>query len=331
MSTSVPDEAPIPVYDLSINVRTAWYAHSLSNAGTDGSIRLLPRRQLLADGTATDACSGNIAKHYHAVLLAEYFEGAGVALCAACRTRDGRRAAALAERNGDRRMTIDSILVNCGLCDAHGFLITARHGMAAGRGEARQRIAKHSLIEFSYALALPDRQAESVQVATRGGGSKEGGQMLMKMPARSGEYALCVRYRGVGVGADTDSWRLVVDDAGERRTRHRAILAALRDALLSPQGAMTATMLPHLIGLSGAVVVRTTAGRAPLYSPLVDGFVAHLTSLAAPSCAVYPFATVVEFQAVMDTLIETSFPCLPATGTGQMPPVHEVGGRDRRT
>jgi len=92
------DTKRTPIYEMSINVRATWQAHSLSNAGNNGSNRLLPRRQLLADGTETDACSGNIAKHHHAALLAEYLEAAGSPLCPACRSRDGRRAAALIER-----------------------------------------------------------------------------------------------------------------------------------------------------------------------------------------------------------------------------------------
>src|SRR5436190_20393332 len=81
------------IYEVSLNVRVAWQAHSISNAGNNGSNRLLPRRQLLSCGTETDACSGNIAKHFHAVLLAEYLEAAGGPLCPACKVRDGRRAA----------------------------------------------------------------------------------------------------------------------------------------------------------------------------------------------------------------------------------------------
>lgn len=64
------------IYELSISLRVCWQAHSLSNAGTNGSIRLLPRRQLLSSGVETDACTGNIAKHYHAMILAEYLEQA---------------------------------------------------------------------------------------------------------------------------------------------------------------------------------------------------------------------------------------------------------------
>lgn len=120
---------------------------------------------------------------------------------------------------------------------------------------------------------------------TRSGESKEEGQMLMKMTARSGEYALCVRYKCAGVGLDTDKWRAALTDGQERRTRHRAILAALRDCLLSPQGALTATMLPHLTGLRGAIVARTHAGRAPLYSPLQEDFVERLSALSNEACS----------------------------------------------
>jgi CRISPR-associated autoregulator DevR family len=289
----------------------AWQAHSLSNAGTNGSIRLLPRRQLLADGTETDACSGNIAKHHHAMLLAEYLEAAGVPLCPACASRDGRRAAALIDLPDYKGLTIDRILRECGLCDAHGFLVTAKNAASDGSTETRQRLSKHSLVEFSFALALPDRHAESVQLTTRSGDSKEDGQMLMKMPARSGEYAFCVRYKSVGVGVDTDKWTIVVQDEAERARRHRAILSALRDQMLSPDGALTATMLPHFTGLVGAIVVRSSVGRAPVYSALEAEFVTRLTALADETCKVFPFETVDVFNTLMNQLIETSDPCLP--------------------
>src|SRR4051812_33522343 len=88
-------EKAMPIYELSLNVRATWQAHSLSNAGSNGSNRVFPRRQLLANGTETDAASGNIAKHHHAALLAEYWEAGGGQLCQACADRDARRAGAL--------------------------------------------------------------------------------------------------------------------------------------------------------------------------------------------------------------------------------------------
>jgi CRISPR-associated autoregulator DevR family len=294
------------VYEMSISMCVGWQAHSLSNAGNNGSNRMLPRRQFLADGTITDACSGNIAKHHHAVLLAEYFEETGSTLCSACAARDGRRAGALPERDGDEELSMERILRGCALCDAHGFLVVAKG--------SRPRLSKHSLIEFSYALARPDRHAESLQMMTRSGASKEDGQMLMQTSIRSGEYAVVIRYRGVGVGVDTDAWRLVEGGPEERRRRHRAILSALRDCILSPDGAQTATTLPHLTGLTGAIVVRSSVGRAPIYSPLIDGFVEQLRGMAGAMDMVYSFETAAEFSTLMQWLIDTSDPCLPASG-----------------
>lgn len=307
------DTPTLAIYELSVNVRVSWQAHSLSNAGTEGSNRLMPRRQMLADGSVTDACSGSIAKHHHAVLLAEYLAASGVPLCPACQQRDGRRAAALVERPVYKNISVGQILRGCGLCDAHGFLVTAKNASKEQGTEARQRLTKHSLVEFSFALGLPERAHETQHLFTRMGDSKEEGQMLMKMPARSGDYALAVRYTCVGIGVDTDRWQVAIEDDGLRLNRHRAILAALRDTLLSPDGAMTATMLPHLTALRGAIVVRSAVGRAPLYSALVQDFVERLRAMEGGSLLVFPFETIDAFHAIMEHLLTTSVPSLPAS------------------
>ncbi|HLG78272.1 MAG TPA: hypothetical protein VKX46_17795 [Ktedonobacteraceae bacterium] len=302
---------PSHLYELSINVRATWQAQSTSNAGSNGTNRLMPRRQSLADSTETDACSGNIAKHAHAQLAAEYLEAAGCPLCPACKARDGRRAAALTDQPKYKNLTIEWIVRNCGLCDTHGFLVTAKNATSDGSTEARQRLSKHSLIEFSFALALPERHAETIQLVTRVGDSKDEGQMLMKMTARSGEYAHCVRYKCAGIGLDTDKWRLVLDDEAERGRRHRAMLTALRDGLLSPQGALTATMLPHLTGLQGVIVVCPSTGRAPIYSALQEDFMTRLCALESETCIVAPFETIDAFNLLMQDLIEYTHPALP--------------------
>lgn len=137
--------------------------------------------------------------------------------------------------------------------------------------------------------------------------------MLMKIPARSGDYALLVRYTSVGIGVDTYRWRVAIVDEQQRRKRHRAILSALRDALLSPDGAMTVTILPHLTGLEGAIVVQSDVGRAPMYSALKDDFVTRLVAMQGDTCLVYPFAPVEAFHAIMQDLIASSAPYLPAS------------------
>lgn len=306
-----PIEPRTPVYELSVNARVTWQAHSLSNAGNNGSNRLLARTQLLADGTETDACHGNINKHMHAMLVAEYLEALGVPLCPACARRDSRRAAALIDQSGSQDLTIERILKECGLCDLHGFLIPAKNASSDGGSAARPRIRKDTLIDFGMALALPGHHQESTHLITRAGDSKDEGQMLMKVPGRSGVYAWCIRYHSVGVGVDTHHWQVIVTDPSERQVRHEAMLGALRDFLLSPEGALTATTLPHLAGLCGAIVLRQTVGRAQIYSPLADDFVSRLSHMADEITQVFPFEGVDEFYAVMNRVIKTTRPALP--------------------
>ena len=304
------ENSKAPIYELSVNARVAWQAHSLSTAGSNGSNRLLPRRQLLADHTETDAISGNISKRHHAALAAEYFASDGCPLCQACRVGDGRRAAALIDLPDYQDLSCERIVRECALCDAHGFLVTARNADSDAGTAARQKLSKTTLLDYTYALALPGRHAETGQLHTRVGGAFGEGQMLMKISARSGEYALCVRYRCVGVGADTERWLLFVKDQAERERRHRAILRALRDSLVSPDGAHVATMLPHLTGLSGAIMARTGVGRSPVYSALDSDFVARLQAMADETCRIYPFETVDAFYTLMNELIATSAPAL---------------------
>ncbi len=299
-----------PIYEMSFNLLVAWQAHSLSTAGSNGSNRVLPRRQFLADQTVTDACSGNIAKHHHFALVTGYFAADGCPICPACRAGDGRRAAALLDQPNAPALSCESIISACAACDAHGFLVTAKKADEETESAARLRVSKATLLDFSYALALPDRHYETSQLHTRMGVSKEEGQMLMKVSARSGEYALCVRYLCAGIGADTKRWQLVVKDPPLRAKRHRAILRALRDSLVSPDGAQVATMLPHLTGLSGAITVRIRMGRAPLYSALESDFVARLQAMADETCQVYPFETVDAFYNLMNSFITTSVPAL---------------------
>jgi CRISPR/Cas system-associated protein Cas7 (RAMP superfamily) len=327
------------VYELSLNLVVEWQAHSLSTIGSNGTNRVLPRRQLLSDQVEVDACSGNILKHQHAALVAPHFLAQQCPLCPACLKLDGRRAAALLDHPDYQPMTMPRILNACALCDAHGFLVTAKNAeMPKGRekklqaeraepsleenagepgesrgaqekeNEARAKLHKESLLNFSYGLAFPDRQAETSQLHTRVGLNREEGQMLMKMVVRSGAYAVLVRYTCVGIGADTQKWELVVRDQSQRTKRHVAVLTALRDQLVSPSGAQTTTILPHLTGLRGVLVLRTGVGRAPCYSPLDPSFQERLTRMADPTCRVHLFDGVDSFYHLMQEMITTTVP-----------------------
>ena len=343
--------AHMPIYDLSLNLRVGWEAHSLSNAGSNGTNRLLGRRILLADGVEADAASGNILKRYHAILTAEYLQSLGEPLCPACAIRDGRRAAGLSATDHP----LGHPIVRCALCDTHGYLVVKRAGDAGReaaesarteRAETRDdadvatrtrnrnrrnttdpvgqaetidvqpRSSKASLVEFSFAIGLPPHQAETRQLFTRIGDGRDGGQMLMTMPNRSGVYAMHVRYRAVGIGADTATWQMMVPEPSHRLARHRAILSALRDQVLSPGGAHTATMLPHVTSLVGAICMRHTVGRAPVYSGLDLRFVERLQALKMADLTVFAFENIEAFAEVMDTLITNSVPAeIPVRST----------------
>ena len=309
-----------PIYELSLCVRVAWQAHSLSTAGNNGSNKVMARRQLLADGRETDACSGNIAKHTHAITVAEYFEAQNAPLCPACQKRDSRRAMALLGHPTYGDLSLERAIQECALCDSHGFLVTSKQGDE--RTAPRKRLSKETLIDFSYALALPTRSRETTQLHTRvgSGGTREDGQMMMKFPVRSGKYALLVRYHCVGVGADLEHWELLVAEEQERLKRHQAILSALRDTLISPDGALTATMLPHLTGLMGIIAVNRTVGRAPLYSPIEEDFRERLLAMHNDSLQSSSFDTVDAFYHQMNHLIKTSKPARLARWKQAPPP-----------
>lgn len=293
----------IPIYSMSISLRIQWEAHALSNLGSEGSNRLLGRRQRLSTGELVDAISGNINKHYHAMLVAEYLEQMGVPLCMACQVRNGRRAAAWLTPPDK----LAQILPHCGLCDIHGFLVLARNE------SGRKRLSHHGLVDFAEGLALPGRWAESRQPLSRIGDSKEEGAMLLSWYLRSGEYALAVRYKAAGVGMDTNKWQLLVTDPEQRLRRHQAVLMALRDQFVSPVGAQTTSHLPHLTNLTGVITISQSVRNAPVLSALHDNFIEQTQRLAASDLALstYPFSDVVEFDSQMTRLAELSQPCLP--------------------
>ncbi|HRW97993.1 MAG TPA: hypothetical protein P5280_00815 [Cyclobacteriaceae bacterium] len=293
----------IPVYELSLSLRVTWQAHSMSNSGNNGTNRLYPRRQLLNDGTETDACSGNIFKHYHARLLMEKLFELKCHLCPACLIGDSRRAEAL-----DEALTMAEYL-RCGICDTHGFLIPEKK---EGGQVVRKGVSKHSLIEFSMALALPDQHTDSPQIYTRQSiDSESGGQMIFKQSSRSGAYGLCIRYKAAGLGVDTNTRKPIIKDENLRLGRHKAILESLKEQLLSPSGALTSISLPHLTGIEGIIIIKTQAGRAPILSPLIPDFIVQSQQLADTTRVVFAFNSLGVFDQTMTELCEHSYPIYP--------------------
>lgn len=327
------------IYELSFNIRLGLAAHSLSNVGSNGTNRLLGRRILLADGVEADGASGNIFKRSHRVLTAEYLPSFGQPLCLPCAVGDGRGAAGLSATEQGQGHPV----TRCGVCDIHGYMIPPRaneagsedEGIASAEAQSERttiranrttnskaaraersengtstKQSRPSLVEFSFAIGDPAHQAETRQLFARAGDGRDGGQMLLTMPNRSGEYAFHMRYRAVGIGTDTYTWRLIVPDPAHRRARHQAVICAMRDLVLSPSGAQTARMLPHVTTLVGAICIRQMVGRAPICSGLDCHFVERLQALRIPDLRVYPFESIEGFAEIMATLIADSIPAV---------------------
>ena len=275
---------------------------------------LLSRTQMLADGRETNALSGNIFKHYHARQLYEHAIGAGLPLCPACEKLNSMRVSALS-KTPERKSwsSMSQILNGCVICDTHGFLITSKK--KTDKEDAREGADKHSLVEFGMLLAIPETVGETTQIKTRNDRGLESDQMMYRQATRSATYGGVVRYKARGIGADTTYWQLHVSDLKQRRARHRAILEALRDQLLSPGGAQTATLLPHITQIHGAIGIQTLAGRAPMYGPLHDDFVEQMVGQARGNRYAIPFEDSAQLDEIFDYLIQLTSPVLP-TRTG---------------
>jgi hypothetical protein len=210
---------PFDIYDFALTIRVRWQAHSLSTAGTNGSNRLMPRRQLLSNGQETDACSGSIAKHHHAALLAEYCQESRIPLCPACTTRDGRRAAALVDRPAYKDQPIEAILQQCALCDAHGFLVTAkkasrepgkpRHQPESEPSASHDSETEASARERNYSGGFKKRRASE--------GPSNGKRMTSEDSNKSLKHSMTLLAHGRKVGANaTEAGRAVLGPEGAR-------------------------------------------------------------------------------------------------------------------
>jgi CRISPR-associated protein Cst2 len=127
---------------MAITGRVIWNLHSLSNEGTVGNVTE-PRTLTLANKTKTDGVSGEMLKHMHVEALWS-LEGDKSKFCSACRELRPERA------NASREVTIQKTskdamktALKCELCDIHGFLVE------------RPQLARDSLVQFGWAVALP--------------------------------------------------------------------------------------------------------------------------------------------------------------------------------
>lgn len=310
------------VWELGLLARVGLALHSLNNEGSVGT-SLRPRRLLVpTEGgeEERDGVSGEMLKHTHAAYV-HYLAAAGIRrlpLCSGCRFLHPERVAYGGGGATDPFAAIEA----CAICDLHGFLVPGTN------------VSRDSTVLFGWAVSLGRARPQAHQHARhdplRGRERAEGErptQMPYQRPTRAGTYA---------VPALLQLWRIGVEFASdgtepvpalpdeERRERALASLGALRAMLLRPEGALTATRLPHLTGLEGALVV-SYGPPVPMPSPLADDYLASLEALAGTELEVLPFRNEAElaerFRAVeeaVDRAIGT--PSLPERDRGPARP-----------
>lgn len=294
------------VYDIGISLRIGLNAHSMSNVGSYENV-LLPRKVLLENGIEVDAISGGILKHHHAESMAFMLAASDDYLCPACQIHDSLRAAYWVNspeyRQNDTPLTME-LLLKCGLCDTHGFMIPK----VEGAKKNKRKYYKDSVLNYSMGLAIPESFNELEQFHTRQT-VEYNDAMIFIRPSRSGTYGLCIRYTAGWLGVDTSCWKMVMSDSKIREIRHKMIIRMIRDQLVSPRGANMASMLPHLTKLEGAVTIQLLpGGGAPIFSPLEDDYVQFLESFASSHIEVHTFSNVSSFNSIMSDLIDNTSP-----------------------
>jgi len=293
------------IYEIAILGRVTWNLHSLNNEGTVGNVTE-PRTIVLADGTQTDGISGEMLKHMHAENMWK-LEKNKSNFCEACKQLKPERADENKNVRGqDSPKNAVKEALNCELCDIHGFLVqrptVARtslieFGWALGIPQIFRDIhthARHSVQE--QFLQIEEEKDignwENEKCSKKGCETKpeesklykvknkwyceehlpiKTGQMIYHNPTRSGIYAIISVFQPWKIGLNNVSFNYEVNDI-QRKSRYQLALKAYQAMFMRPEGAMTATRLPHIENFEGIIVVSKTNSPVPVISPLKDDY-----------------------------------------------------------
>ena len=285
------------VYEIGLVLRAEIDAHSLNNEGTVGNVTE-PRSIALADGTVTDGISGEMLKHMHA--HAFWASGTRESFCKSCQEFSPMKASAnpnVNEAIKEKKPLSDvlEIAIRCPLCDAHGFLIE------------KVALSRKSLVEFGWALALPERYHRSIQTHSRvavGEKTKEEAvQMLYDRPTRSGTYAVISLFQPWRIGFNEVMCKYSLDDTSERKKRYERTIDAYKAMFTRVEGAMTTTRLPHVLGCSGAIVVSKKPTPVCIMSPLQENYMEDTRKIAQKeNLEVHEFKSIAELLEKLDAL-----------------------------
>lgn len=333
------------VYEIAIVGKAVWNLHSLSNEGTVGNVTE-PRTLTLANKTKTDGVSGEMLKHMHVEALWS-LEGNKSNFCSACRELRPERANASKEVT-TKKASKDAMktALQCELCDIHGFLVE------------RPQLARDSLIQFGWAVALPGfgrdihTHARHAVVPIEEQERKEKGnwgtdkcsiprcesnpnerdllkikgkwycedhlptaQMLYYRPTRSGNYGVVSLFQAWRIGLNDLTMRY--EPQINRTERYKLALKAYQAMFLRPDGAMTATRLPHVENFQGTIIVSKANHPVPILSPLRDNYQEEMRAIrdainktegGAGPIELFEFASMKEFAEKMQHLMEKTTP-----------------------
>jgi CRISPR-associated protein Cst2 len=293
----------IMVYEIGILGRIRIDAHSLNNEGTVGNVTE-PRTVILADGRKTDGISGEMLKHIHVEATWQLAKERKLPLCSSCEKLDPMKADGNAEVK--KQKTVNDALnkaLECTICDLHGFLVQ------------QPTLSRKSVIEFGWAIALPDEFHREIHVHSRVApgkktakgqeGEEEGTiQMVYNRPTRSGIYAFVSIFQPWRIGLNEIDYKYVVDETS-RKNRYCLVLDAYKAMMLRIEGAMTTTRLPHVGMYEGLIVRSDSAFPVPVLSPLVPNYIDQLESIAKRTgCKIERFASLDDLLSKLDGLKE---------------------------
>jgi CRISPR-associated protein Cst2 len=287
------------VYGLALSARVTLDLHNLNNEGTEGN-QQQTRMVTILDGSGqrkvVNAVSGDMLKHMLVDHLIPLLDQAHQPLSPGARAHDADRITAnnpefntfAQDRKNSESAVLTRMLTDCSLTDIAGALVTGNRA-----------IARKSVVEFGWAIGLPDstitEQFFHVKYAPEGRGGAAGtetvtgAQAIFHRPASSGVYALVCNLDLWRIGQN-DITRAYVVSRGDRAARARALLHALSAMLVKPNGAQRATQAPHVLGLEGIIAVSSTTLPPPMVSPLAPDFEDQIERIAATYNRIAPDA-----------------------------------------
>lgn len=250
---------------LSIAAKLVLNVHDLNNEGSVGqSLDIRQIRMVDESGKALEempAVSGRMMKHWHLEHMIRAERGSpenSRKLCESCKVMEPERTPK-SESDG---------IINCVICDVHGFLSAVQQIVAEGEKKVIPR--RSSCVNFSWLLPVLDTNPVAKQVLhsrVTSPESKKESQMPFHKSYASGIYAFVssidLSRIGVSIGASKK-----IDDE-EIKRRKKLAINALLPIVLGSFGASQSHALPHSKCLGLLAALSSTEMPVPnLISPI---------------------------------------------------------------